>query len=446
MRRPDYIEIQNTELSLYNYQCMVLFLLLDDQGRTKDIENLDEEDFLDPDLQINFINLRDLARKALCYDPATYIATYCSKPHNIDFMKPENHCYPSLANYDFYLAHLRKLTLEERQRSIYEEFVESENKSDARQLMNIELDKLESKSREKSIDMNETLQKMHDEFDGKEDCDQKNIIFSNMQCVDSFFSTIRGPYLFVLGARPGIGKSAFSLQMAWQSAKRGQSVGFISLEMTIENIAKRLTSHEKKINLTNLCRFDKKTIAAYYQDPMDPDCKIYFEKPEDRSLNNVIKRIHMLVKRDKVDFVIIDHLRNITYNGSSVDEHIVIRKQMEALYFAAHTLKVPLIILTQLNRECEKPNVIPKLNWLQGSSAIEQYADAVMFQYVTGEDPITPSYDVIFRVMKSRGSSKVSLPGIRFEGPFQTFSEITNVTHFQPKISARDYIDGKDGY
>lgn len=184
--------------------------------------------------------------------------------------------------------------------------------------------------------------------------------------------------LIILAARPSVGKTALMLHFAKSAAKSGSPVTIFSLEMTKEELGKRL--------LFSTGRVSQKQVATGYIDengykPATDELKdlpIYIND-ESRTLAGILSRIMVSVQKGRCKMALIDYLGLMTIDETNRQQ---IRDQLaratRELKNIAKRQKIPIILLCQLNRDSAKENRAPELYDLKDSGAIEQDADIVM--------------------------------------------------------------------
>lgn len=190
--------------------------------------------------------------------------------------------------------------------------------------------------------------------------------------------------LIILAARPSVGKSAYALNLALNTSKRGTHVAFFSLEMSVEQLMMRLFSYESNIPMSKIRRGDLSPkelilLGRARQDLMKHH--IYFDESNSSDINEIRSKCRQLKQMDKLDFVIIDYLQliSVTGKGSRQEEVAAISRALKIL---AKELEVPIIALSQLSRMVEvREDKRPVLSDLRESGSIEQDADIVMFLY-----------------------------------------------------------------
>lgn len=190
--------------------------------------------------------------------------------------------------------------------------------------------------------------------------------------------------LIILGARPGMGKTAFALNIARNVAvNSGKTVCFFSLEMSRDQLAQRMLSSEAGIPSEKLrngeLEDDEWTRLAQAGDNLSKT-NIYFDET---SSITVPKMKAKLRRMPKVDLVVVDYLglmkseRNIDNRVQEVSE---ITRNLKIM---AKDLGIPVIACAQLSRGTEGKGKShkPALSDLRDSGSIEQDADIVLFLY-----------------------------------------------------------------
>jgi len=189
--------------------------------------------------------------------------------------------------------------------------------------------------------------------------------------------------LVFVAARPGMGKTAFALNVATHVAKKGKKVAIFNLEMSKEQLAARILSGEARIPGNALRTGDlsaddwnRLAEAAGYLSKAE----IYIDDATGISPGEIKARLRRM--RD-VDLVIIDYLQLMT-SGRRIDNRVQeVSEMTRSLKVMAKELQVPVMTLSQLSRgpESRRDNHRPMLSDLRESGSIEQDADAVWFLY-----------------------------------------------------------------
>lgn len=190
--------------------------------------------------------------------------------------------------------------------------------------------------------------------------------------------------LYILAARPGVGKTTFALNIAKHVAGKRVPILFISLEMSIDQLNARRFAMETGIpanmilNSVHLPESDtKKLIAASVTLSDEP---IYFNQSEGASVADIRA---LAQSRKDIGLIIIDYLGLIQHSeGKTLYEKVTATSG--ALKRLARSIGVPILCLAQLNREGEQA---PSMAHLRDSGAIEQDADGIILLHSQGERP-----------------------------------------------------------
>lgn len=196
---------------------------------------------------------------------------------------------------------------------------------------------------------------------------------------------LRAGQLVVVAARPGVGKSAFALQVAAHVAER-RPVGVFSLEMTAQEIALREIGRESGVDLR---RFrpgaeipQATTKAVTTAAGRYTKRRLYVNDTAGLSIGK-LRAIARRWRREKgVELLVIDYLQLLSADRSGRDRREVVDEISRGLKLLAKELGTPVLVASQLNREMEKDkNRKPRLSDLRESGAIEQDADVVLMLY-----------------------------------------------------------------
>jgi replicative DNA helicase len=242
--------------------------------------------------------------------------------------------------------------------------------------------------------------------------------------------------LIVLAARPGIGKTALALNwLLAGSMKYGVGGAFFSLEMSKEEVTLRMISTLAQENLKEIQKLRgmvppdtvrKLTDAREYLDSLP----IYICADAGITVPEI--RAHcmkMKAKGNKLEIVVIDYLQLVSTpdNGKgSQNEAVRIGQISRGLKVMAKEFGIPVVVLSQLNREVEhRQGGRPQLSDLRDSGAIEQDADLVAFIHrkmapvAVGEEPDKNAELII---AKHRNGGCATIPMI-FEGRYAQYTE-----------------------
>ncbi len=186
--------------------------------------------------------------------------------------------------------------------------------------------------------------------------------------------------LIILGARPGVGKTSFALNIASNVAMRTKKkVAIFSLEMSCEQLVSRMLASEGlidsyKMRKGNLEKDDWEKLARAAGVLAETDILI-----DDTSGISVTGMRAKLRRVKNLGLVVIDYLQLMQSDKRSDNRVQEVSDISRNLKLLAKELEVPVITCAQLSRTSEKENKKPVLSDLRDSGAIEQDADTIMF-------------------------------------------------------------------
>ena len=202
--------------------------------------------------------------------------------------------------------------------------------------------------------------------------------------LDRMITGLNKSDLIILGARPGMGKTSFALNIARNvSVNTNRTVCFFSLEMTRDQLAQRMLSSEagipsEKLRTGNLEPDDFTRLTQAGE--LLSKTSIYFDETSNITVPEMKAKLRRM---KKVDLVIIDYLglmKSAKPTENRVQEVSEITRNLKIM---AKDLKVPVIACAQLSRgtETKGKSHKPALSDLRESGSIEQDADIVLFLY-----------------------------------------------------------------
>lgn len=196
--------------------------------------------------------------------------------------------------------------------------------------------------------------------------------------------------LIILAARPGMGKTAFALNMLVNAAKdrRKKTPGVIfSLEMSKEQLATRLWCAESRVPMEKIRTgdLDDRVWNRLWNGVVSlKELPIFIDDTPALPIAEMMRKCRQLKHEHDIGVVMVDYLQLMTAsavgkNASREQQISEISRNLKAL---AKELKVPVIALSQLNRGVEsRTDKRPMLSDLRESGAIEQDADIITFLY-----------------------------------------------------------------
>lgn len=252
----------------------------------------------------------------------------------------------------------------------------------------------------------------------------ESIIPTGFKRLDGILALSRGD-LAVIAARPAVGKSAFVGNLAVKFSISGYTAALFSMEMSEAQILNRIFSSVGRIPHNFLV---KNSISGKYDNELGAAVSLIFNQSklyiDDKSCQTVrdIKRKSI---KAKADVVIIDYLqlmRPARKYENKVNEVSEITRDLKIM---AGDLNVPVILLSQLNRDVKKRAYQrPVLSDLRDSGSIEQDANSIIFLSKT--DRNDQNSDILADIAKNRNGSTGQVV-FSFDRNVQTFRETDRV-------------------
>lgn len=221
--------------------------------------------------------------------------------------------------------------------------------------------------------------------------DKKKIrgIPTGFKDMDNMLAGLQRSDLFILAARPSMGKTAFALNLAHNVAVQAKEpVLLFSLEMSKEQLVDRLLSMESGVDAWalrtgNLTDSDFEKIG--HAMGTLSEAPIYIDDTPGITVSDMRTKARREAHQHKLGLIIVDYLQLMSGGGRSASDGNRVQEISEisrGLKGVARELNVPLIALSQLSRSVEsRTPQIPQLSDLRESGSIEQDADIVAFIY-----------------------------------------------------------------
>lgn len=213
---------------------------------------------------------------------------------------------------------------------------------------------------------------------------------TGFQDLDHLLAGMQRSNLIILAARPGMGKTAFALNIAHHAAVQARlRVGIFSLEMSREELVDRLLVSQADIDAWRLKtgRLDQQDFLKL-SDAMGvlADAHIFIDDTPGLSIFEMRTRARRLMTEHAIDLLLVDYLQ--LGHGRTMDNRVQeVAEISQGLKNIARELKIPVLALSQLSRAIEsRGERVPQLSDLRESGSIEQDADVVLFLYRKDED------------------------------------------------------------
>ena len=252
--------------------------------------------------------------------------------------------------------------------------------------------------------------------------------------LDKITSGFHPHQLLIIAARPGMGKTAFALNMATNIAIQSKkSVAIFNMEMGAEQLATRMLSsvgqiEGSKLKTGNLEHNDWKKINEAISKLSDT--RLFIDDNAGQTVADIRAKCRRLKNSPSgLDIVIIDYLTLIQSAGkggaSGQNRQQEVSDISRALKTMAMELEIPVVALSQLSRGIEQRKDKPVLSDLRESGAIEQDADMVAFIHCSEEEKVKEDRLAELVIRKHRNGPLKDIPLI-FQTSISKFVSVAN--------------------
>ena len=252
--------------------------------------------------------------------------------------------------------------------------------------------------------------------------------------LDKITAGLQPSDLIIVAGRPGMGKTAFALNIAANAAYAGVGAAVFSLEMAKEQLVLRMLCSEARVN-------SSKVRSGYLGERDFPqlakaagrlhEAPIYIDDTPAISVLELRAKARRLLRdrSKKVGLIVVDYLQLMRGMGNANNREQEISEISRSLKALAKELSVPVIALSQLNRRVEdRTGSRPQMSDLRESGAIEQDADVIMFiyreeVYDKNNDDVKGKAEVIIDKQRNGPTGTINLTFIGEYTRFENYTE-----------------------
>jgi replicative DNA helicase len=226
--------------------------------------------------------------------------------------------------------------------------------------------------------------------------------------------------LYVLAARPSMGKSALSLDIAANVAQTGKTVHIVSREMPAASLFDRLHAAQSGIARWKLRKGIYQREYNRLLETLEQVAKapIILDNAS-RTVSDIRSDLREWErKHQRADLLIVDYIQLLDSKGRSRNDEVgAITRSLKSL---GMEFQIPVLGLSQLSRESDKQKREPELSDLRDSGEIEQDADAVFFLFGERQEEGAKIYSRWFKCAKQR-DGELFRTEMTFNGELVTF-------------------------
>jgi replicative DNA helicase len=254
--------------------------------------------------------------------------------------------------------------------------------------------------------------------------------------LDNILSGLQRSDLVVIGARPSLGKTSFTLDIARHAAlKANEPVGFFSLEMSREQVVDRLIAAEAEVPLWKLRtgRLNDEEDFQLIHMALDTLSRapMFIDDTPSPNILQMRSMARRLQTEHGLSLIVVDYLQLIQPRNSRENMVQQITEISRGLKGLARELNVPVIAVSQLSRAVDQREIkVPRLSDLRESGSIEQDADVVMFIYRKDRDKmnVAPEEENLAEIIIAKHrNGPLGTVKLRFDAEKVSFKTIDKV-------------------
>lgn len=215
-------------------------------------------------------------------------------------------------------------------------------------------------------------------------CINKKGILTGIEALDRLLGELEGGSTNIVAARPGMGKTAFAIQLAFNLSILNKKAGALFfLEMKNDQVMRRVLAnktHFSNFELRNGLNTDRQAFSRFYNSSLELEGEKMIMIDSEFDVDRICAKIKAEKLKNDIEYVIIDYIGLITCSlqGTTNDKVSYISRKLK---IASMVNDIPIIILSQLSRSVETRggDKRPMLSDLRDSGSIEQDASTVSF-------------------------------------------------------------------
>ena len=267
------------------------------------------------------------------------------------------------------------------------------------------------------ISMSEAVMRTYDQLDADQQKEDRptNRILSGISTMDNKLGGLIGSEYVAIGARPSVGKSIFALTYCVNAAKQGKRVLLVTLEMDEVDVTKRVIASEGGGTLNEITsgNIQQETWVdmARIVGPIS-SLPLWYSTTAN-TVEKVRRCAYALYEKGGLDLIAVDYIQLMEVaNNSRMNRQEEISKISRGLRLLSSELKIPILVLTQLNRTSAKGQMIkgkkvrqePTMSEARESGSIEQDANIFMLLHDPDESEMRNEEEKeVYKALKSQG-------------------------------------------
>lgn len=256
--------------------------------------------------------------------------------------------------------------------------------------------------------------------------------------LDEMLDGFNRGHFIIIGARPGVGKTTFVLNLIRRFIDRSLTVGFLSLEMDVEDVALlyacgRAELGSKRVKHGKINGMEFQRLAASVQTLKQE--KLYIEDAGSLTIHQVESRVRHLVKHCGIQMLFVDYIGEIKGSKKHASKQEEMQEVSRALRNIAKKYKLPIVCIAQLNRESEKAARVPRKSDLRETGQIEADAHSIILldRPETGDKSEQPGL-LNAHIVKNRFGEE-GVVQFNFEGDKGIITELASITEDMERVN-----------
>lgn len=437
-------------------QAVLGCILIDNQAQVDILSLMHEEDFYSEAHQQIFKSMSKVYQKSIPVDFVTLTDQLekdgmLEKVGGIDYVTFLTNAVPSAANFNHYCEIVKSDSIRRKLiksgQEIIEDAFDNQDKDKSLQFAEqviFDISEKEGRSSLEHVGRNDgAVKKIIDKFSeiAKDPTILKGIP-TGYTDFDKITNGLQNSDLILLAARPGVGKTSFSMNILVHAATElGKKCAIFSLEMSKEQLMQRAICSLAKVSMGKALKGEmdgeewKRIWAASKKLEQSG---LYIDDSSMTTPADLLSKCRRLKMQEGLDLIMVDYIQLMTSAKKQDNRQLEISDISRTLKIAAKELNVPIIVLSQLSRAVEsRQDHRPLLSDLRDSGAIEQDADIVLFIYNPEKYNDVPqenepgTVELIIAKHRNGGTGTVKL---RWIGQYTTFVNISDKV-YTPKIN-----------
>ena len=256
-------------------------------------------------------------------------------------------------------------------------------------------------------------------------------VSTGFKMIDNMLAGLQNGDLVILAARPSMGKTALALNIARNAAKNGVGSAVFSLEMNKEQLSLRLLASEARVDSSRIRNgyfthedWEALHNASYFL----YEAPIFIDDTAGIHTLDIRSRCRRLMREKPFGLIIIDYIQLMQGRSSAERRELEVSEISRSLKALAKEMDVPVLALSQLNRQLEqRADKRPQLSDLRESGALEQDADVVLFIYrdeVYNKDEGNPNRGTAEIIVAKQRNGPVGTVPLAFFGAYTRFENL----------------------